>query len=318
MIAMYSRFRSNPYGRTSYPVLSKGASALALMLCLAGGSRAQRDDRPPYTQENNSPSAARTSSAVPETLAVPAGTILRVSVNDYLSSDHNRPGDAFTATLEQPLVVRGWVVARRGETLRGIVQAAEKAGRVKGVSQLGVELTDLQIVDGQFVPIHTRLWRESAGTSHGQDAATIGTTTALGAAIGAAANGGTGAAIGAGSGAAAGIAAVLLTRGHPTVISPEAPLTFELVNPVEIDTTQSEQAFLPVTQSDYDRGRSYQRTPPVVVRSYPYSYPYPCAYGCGWPYGGPWPYWGPGFVAFYHYGYGGGFRHYGYWGHRRW
>lgn len=312
MIPMYSRSSSHHNGRAPYAVLWKGGRALALMLCLVSGARAQRDDRPPYAQENNAPSAARPNSSVPETLAVPAGTILRVSVNDYLSSDRNRPGDAFTATLEQPLVVRGWVVARRGQTLRGIVQAAQKAGRVKGVSELAVELTDLQIVDGQFVPIHTQLWRESAGKSHGQDAAAIGTTTALGAVIGAAANGGSGAAIGAGSGAAAGIAAVLLTRGRATVIRPESPLTFELINPAQIDTTQSQQAFLPVTQSDYDHGRTYQRTAPVVVRSYPY----PCDYGCGWPYWRPWPYWGPGFVAFYDYD--GGFRHRGYWGHRRW
>ena len=311
-IAIDSRY-SNQNGRASYAVVWKGASALALALCLASGARAQRDDRPPYASNDNLP---RANSAVPETLSVPAGTILRVAVNNYLSSDRNRSGDSFTATLEQPLVVRGWVVARRGETVRGTVQAVQKAGRVKGVSELAVELTDLQLVDGQFVPIQTRLWRESAGTSHGQDAATIGGTTALGAAIGAAVNGGRGAAIGAGSGAAAGIAAVLLTRGRPTVIPPESQLSFELLNPVEIDTSQSQQAFLPVTQEDYDNGRTYTRARPAPVRSYPYPVAYPCDYGCGWPY---WyrPYWGPGFIGFYHYGYYGGFRHRGFWG-RRW
>lgn len=315
MIRTHSGSSFNQNARASYAVLWKGASALALALCLASGAHAQRDDRPPYASDDP-PSAARASATAPETLAVPAGTILRVTFNDYLSSDRNRPGDTFTATLEQPVVVRGWVVARRGETLRGIVQAAQKAGRVKGVSELAVELTDLQLVDGQFVPIHTRLLRESAGTSHGQDAATIGTTTTLGAIIGAAANGGRGAAIGAGSGAAAGIAAVLLTRGRPTVMPPESQLSFELVNPVEIDTSQSQQAFLPVTQADYDNGRTYRRTAPALVRSYPY----PCDYGCGWPYWHRpyWPYWGPGYIAFYHYDYDGGFRHRGFWGRRRW
>jgi hypothetical protein len=81
----------------------------------------------------------------------------------------------------------------RGQVVMGQVQLAQKAGRVKGVSQLGVELTDLTLVDGQQVPILTELWKASAGTSHGQDAATVGTTTALGAAIGAAADWGTGA-----------------------------------------------------------------------------------------------------------------------------
>jgi hypothetical protein len=61
--------------------------------------------------------------------------------------------------------------------------------------------------------------------------------------IGAAADWGTGAAIGAGAGAAVGIGAVLLTRGRPTVLEPEEPLNFRLVDPVRIDTTQSQHAF---------------------------------------------------------------------------
>src|SRR5207249_1751550 len=123
--------------------------------------------------------------SVPGTLTVPAGTILLVRVNDYLSSDRNQIGDHFTAVLENPLVVNGWVVARRGQVLVGQVKEARKAGRIKGTSELGVELTDLTVVDGRQVPILTELSKGSGGTSHGQDAATIGTTTGLGALIGA-------------------------------------------------------------------------------------------------------------------------------------
>src|SRR2546430_17459400 len=53
--------------------------------------------------------------SVPGTLTVPAGTILLVRVNDSLSSDRNQIGDHFTAVLENPLVVNGWVVARSEE-----------------------------------------------------------------------------------------------------------------------------------------------------------------------------------------------------------
>jgi len=233
-----------------------------------------------------------------------------VRINEYLSSDRNKIGDQVTAVLQQPIVVNGWVVARRGQTLIGQVEAAQKAGRVKGVSQLGIELTDLTAVDGQQVPILTELWKASGGTSHGRDAATVGTTTALGAAIGAAADWGTGAAIGAGAGAAAGIGAVLLTRGRPTVIEPETQLTFRLVDPVKVDTTQGQQAFLPVTQQDYDAAGREERRPRHVAGGYPPPY-----YGCGYYepcylypgylgfYDGFW--WGPGF-------YGGGFGHRGF------
>jgi hypothetical protein len=66
-------------------------------------------------------------------LTVPAGTILQVRINEFLSSDKNQIGDQFTAVLDQPIVVNGWVVARRGQVLTGQVKEAKKAGRVKGV-----------------------------------------------------------------------------------------------------------------------------------------------------------------------------------------
>jgi hypothetical protein len=256
-----------------------------------------RATRPPSGYANPQPSQP-----VPATLTIPAGTLLSVRVNEFLSSDKNQIGDRVTATLDRPVVVNGWVVARPGQVVSGQVTVATKAGRVKGTSQLGLELTDLTIVDGQSLPILTEMWKASAGTSHGADAATIGGTTALGAAIGAAADWGRGAAIGAGAGAAAGIGAVLLTRGHPTEIAPETPLTFRVVDPVKVDTTQSAQSFAPVTQRDYDSGRgsrqgpryagAYPPPPPYYygpyygypVYAYPaYAYPYPYVgfYG-GW------------------------------------
>ena len=238
--------------------------------------------------------------SLPSMLMVPAGAMLMVRINEYLSSDRNQIGDRFTAVLEQPVVVNGWVVARRGQTLLGQVKEAKKAGRVKGVSQLGIELTDLTVVDGRQLPILTELSKGSAGTSHGQDAATIGGSTALGAVIGAAADWVKGAAIGAGAGAAVGIATVLLTRGRPTEIAPETPMSFRLEDPLKIDTTQAQQAFLPVTQQDFD-GSGWDHHRPRLAAVYPGPWGYPCGY-----YGPCFAY--PGYVGLYG-GYGWG--HYG-------
>ena len=132
-------------------------------------------------------------------------------------SDHNHVGDAFAATLVKPVVIDGVVVAERGQTIGGRVAEAKKAGMVEGVSKLGVQLTDLSLVDGQNFPIQTQLISRDGPTSVGRDAGAIAGTTALGAAAGAAADWGRGAAIGAGAGAFVGIVGVLLTRGHPTI-----------------------------------------------------------------------------------------------------
>ena len=227
----------HPAKSRSFGSFSRGTGALALALCLSAAAYAQEQqdqqqgqqadqqqsqdppakptyasqdaDKPPYSHDGpvqNVPGApSQPSQSVPGTLTVPAGTILLIRMNDYLSSDRSKIGDQFTAVLDQPLVVNGWVVARRGQVLVGQVKEVRQAGRIKGTSELGVELTDMTTVDGRQVPILTELWKASGGTSHGQDAATVGTTTGLGAVIGAAADWGRGAAIGAGAGAAAGL-----------------------------------------------------------------------------------------------------------------
>ena len=218
-------------------------------------------------------------------LTIPAGTWVTVRVNEYLASDRNRQGDAFTATLSQPLIAQGYVVARRGQTIGGQITMAEKGGMVKGTSHLGMELTDLTLVDGQRVPVRTELVQYSGGTSVGRDVAAVGTATGVGAAIGAAVNGGVGAGVGAGIGAAASVIGVLVTRGNKTVVYPEDTLTFRLASPVTISTDGARFAFEPVRQQDYEAQRTVQprRTvaaPPPPVYGYPGYYGYP-------------PYWGP-------------------------
>src|SRR5712692_8218909 len=125
---------------------------------------------------------------VPPQLTIRPGTYVTVRVNQPLSSDRNQPGDAFSATLVRPIVVDGVVVAERGQTLGGRVAEARKAGRVEGVSRLGVQLTELTLVDGQQVPIQCGLISRSGPTSVGRDAGAIAGTTAVGAAAGAAAD----------------------------------------------------------------------------------------------------------------------------------
>lgn len=233
----------------------------------------------------------------PQTLTIPAGTVIRVRVDEWLSSDRNLSGDSFSATLDQPVIVDGWVVARRGQSETGVVSQAKKAGRVSGTSQLGVQLTELTLVDGQQMALQTQLLQTSAGTSHGADAAAIGTTTGVGAAIGAVADGGVGAGIGAGAGAVAGLIGVLSTRGKPTVIPPETVLSFRLEAPVTVSTEKSQFAFQPVNQNDINsRGPNgrMQRFGPQAGPGYPppapyYGYPYPYAYSYPYSYYGYYP-----------------------------
>jgi hypothetical protein len=246
----------------------------------------------PYGAENE-----QQGPKVPPRLTVQRGAYITVRTNQILSSNANVAGDAFTATLEKPIVVDGLVLAQRGATLGGRVVEAKKAGRIRGVSHLAVELTNVTLVDGQQVPIQTAFISQVGPTSRGRDAAAVATTTGLGAAIGGAAEGGAGAAVGAGAGALASTIGVLVTRGRPTVIYPESLLTFRVQAPVTISTTRAPQAFHYVVLDAYAR-TSRAQTPPAAPPSL-------CnGHGCAPPpaYYGPayYPaYFGPAFYPFY-------------------
>ena len=123
-------------------------------------------------------SAANPGASLPATLTIPAGSTLRVRTTSWLSSDNNHPGDTFSATLDQPVVVNGWVVARRGQTILGRVSVAQKASH-GGNSQLGVELSEITLVDGQQVPVSTQLVQGTQQRDDGQAAATVVTRVAM-------------------------------------------------------------------------------------------------------------------------------------------
>jgi hypothetical protein len=270
-----------------------------------GEQRGTAARQPADTNANEQPAESSESQLryVPRTLMINRGTIITARTSQFISSNQNKPGDIFTAELQQPVVVNGWVIARRGQTILGRVVVARKAGRIKGTSELGLELNRMILVDGQQVGIRSQLMQISGDTSKGRDAQAIGTTTGMGAAIGGVANGGEGAGIGAAIGAGAGLAGILLTRGHPTVVPPESTLTFEVQTPIAVSTTNSGPAFRPVAPGDYspsDNGRLQRR--PRLARS-PYGPPLPYYYS----YFGPWGYPGPFFVGYSYFG--GGFGH---------
>jgi outer membrane biosynthesis protein TonB len=176
------------------------------------------------------PSDVRT----PHTVTIVPGTPLAVRIGETLSARSNEAGDSFLATLDQPLVVDGFVIAERGSRVEGRVVQAEAQGRAKGSSLLGIELVKISTSDGQHVRIHTAAYKKESNTSTGQDVATVGAIAAIGAAIGAAADGGKGAAVGAGLGGAAGVAGVMLNRGRPVEIPVETRLSFRIQEPVTI------------------------------------------------------------------------------------
>jgi hypothetical protein len=180
------------------------------------------------------PAPSAPESRAPHTVTLEAGTMLPVRIGETVSSARNQLGDSFLATLDQALVLDGFIIAERGSRAEGRVVELEPAGRTRGTSHLGIELVRLSTSDGQRIRIRTEPFRKDGASSTGSDAAKIGAGAAIGAAIGAIAGGGKGAAIGAGVGGAAGVGDVLLTRGKPAEIPVETRLTFRVQEAVTI------------------------------------------------------------------------------------
>jgi hypothetical protein len=153
---------------------------------------------------------------------------LTVRLDQALSTGDNQTGDSFRATLDQPLLVDGFVIAERGSRVEGRVVEADAGGRVRGVSRLSLELVHLNTSDGQRLRLQTDTFAKQGQQEKGRDAAKIGAAAGIGAAIGAIAGGGKGAAIGAALGGAAGTGGVMATRGKPAEIPAETRMSFRL------------------------------------------------------------------------------------------
>jgi hypothetical protein len=158
---------------------------------------------------------------------MPAGTELTVTLLDAVGTEISREGDSFTASLSDPIVVNGRVVAEKGSRVSGRVQNIEEAGRIKGRAKLELVLTQITAGNRNY-RISTHPFTAVAEDDRERDAAIIAGGAGAGAIIGAVTGGKKGAAIGAVLGGGSGTTAVLVTRGKPLRLDPETRVNFVL------------------------------------------------------------------------------------------
>ncbi len=169
----------------------------------------------------------------PRQVEVPASSTLTVRMIDGVDSSVNNAGEIFHASLESPLVVDNEVVVPRGADIYVRLVSASSAGRMKGKSELHLELVKVEF-QGRSYPLVSNTY-SITGSSRGKNtAAKVGGGAALGAIIGAIAGGGKGAGIGAGVGAAGGAIYQGATKGKQVKIPAETRLDFQLDQPVTV------------------------------------------------------------------------------------
>lgn len=185
-------------------------------------------------------------------ILLPAGTKVPLVLKHAISTKSAREGDSVYAETSFPVVLNGKVVVPPGTYVQGVVTRSQRAGRVKGRSELLVHFTSMIFPSGYTVMLpgavdnvpgtETSTMKDEEGTLQGEggkgkDVGRVASTTATGAAIGgiAARGGGKGVGIGSGAGAAVGLATVLFSRGPDLKLESGSTVEMVLERPITID-----------------------------------------------------------------------------------
>lgn len=119
-----------------------------------------------------------------ERIRVPRGTEFVATLNQRLTTEHNRAGDRFTATLEHAITDQRVVLVPAGATIHGeIAYAGSRSG---GGNELSVGVSSIT-VDGHNYPVVATIIEARSrndGPSTGSTVAKIGGGALIGAVLG--------------------------------------------------------------------------------------------------------------------------------------
>ncbi len=169
----------------------------------------------------------------PAVITLPAGTRLRVRLDQDLGSKISQPGDNFPATIADDVIVNGQTVIPKGARADGTVVDAKALGKIKGGAYLSLRLERVHTKWGSY-PVETSSVERAEKGKGKRTAAFAGGGAGFGAIVGALAGGGKGAAIGALAGAGAGTAGGAFTGNKQIFLPAETLLTFRLESSVHV------------------------------------------------------------------------------------
>jgi hypothetical protein len=173
----------------------------------------------------------------PAVVDLPAGTRLRIRLDQDLGSKISNAGDSFTATVDDPVVINGETVIAKGARADGTVIDAKPLGRFKGGAELAIKLDRVHTKWGSYPVSTSSIDRAEKGKGK-RTAVMAGGGAGLGALIGGLAGGGKGALIGGLAGGGAGTAGTAFTGNKQIVLPAETLLTFRLEHSVHITESQ--------------------------------------------------------------------------------
>jgi hypothetical protein len=99
---------------------------------------------------------------------LPEDTIIRLRMNEQLSSKNAQVGALFTSTVVTPVYVRGLEVIPAGSIVRGQVTQVERASRKSQAGSINVTFTSLKLPNGVQYPINASLAASDSADNEGE------------------------------------------------------------------------------------------------------------------------------------------------------
>lgn len=210
------------------------------------------------TSAQNSTPAASAQQPDPNTLIIPAGTQIPLTLTQAISTKNARDGDPVYAQTAFPFVLNERILVPAGTYVQGKISHVERAGRMHGRAEILMHFTTLIYPSGYTIMLPASIEnmpgsenttvKDKEGTIQQdkntgkkvEEAAKGGAIgTMAGATAGGLATGGlNGARAGGAAGAAAGIAWALLKRGPDVRLEVGTSIQMEVQRAIPVDATR--------------------------------------------------------------------------------
>lgn len=166
---------------------------------------------------------------------LPAGTRIRVQMDNEINSKVSSVNDTFTSVVSEPVKVREAVVLPIGAIIDGRITAVKRAGTGKINGSLTLVFEMLRFENGERREINGILVNQlTVKSSPAKDILTILGSAGIGAIIGGVSKSSTGAGIGATAGTGIGLGAVFLRKGKDVRIKAREEFEIELTKTVTL------------------------------------------------------------------------------------
>jgi hypothetical protein len=185
---------------------------------------------PPKTQ------SLKPSSVVSETVqaVVPAGTPIKIQLNQSLRTSTHRSGQSFFATLKEPIVIKEQALVPVGVPLIGVISQSRESGHFSGSALIELQLTRIILPDGTTLPITTETFKKTGRAHLLRNIGLIGIGGILGAGLGNLLGKIPTALIGIGAGGGIGAVLAYVTGKEDLFIRDKTDLEFKVTSPFTV------------------------------------------------------------------------------------